>query len=568
MTRYGFLLLMVLGVLWVAGVRAQTPDLATPEVQQVKSEAESQRAEITQQRTAGLRKVIDNRLERAREGLAKAKLSGNPTATGAGTAAVKIFTEVQASFEKGGSYAVPGKVRSDLESTVEEFQQELRDVEEKQAVELRKWNQTFSRKLGEELAKQSAPVTDEAKLQQLWRKLVQDGGGGSGGTGVAGAATKPAATAAPPATAAVLQAQGESTTWTPLVKLEATVRDAIEVVTVPLKGITFPKEVSGKGGMGNPWQVQVTPYQELVPGNATPAWRILSVPPALPMDVAAWPDANNGWTIELRAKAAKIPSRHVVILEVDAAATRVAAGGTPVPASTVPVSAGGASAPTGRGTPAVATEPSVAKVKVRFESRPEGATVQVNNQVLQEQEQPMLTPFDYTLPASPVDLVFRKRGFLDGALKQVTPVAGQSLRVTLLEAPNTADVTSKFEANASADWTAMRVRIKKGNQVRVTASGTWSCGSGGEMVDAGGYPNDDTYFKYYSDPMQHPRLHNHANYGQLLARVLPDGAIVPLGRQGSFVAATDGELALAINEPATARLDNRGTLKVRMLVGQ
>ncbi len=567
MVRYGLLLLMVLGVLSVAGVNAQTPDLATPEVQQVKSEAEAQRAEITGQRTEGLRKVIEGRLERAREGLAKAKVSGNISATAAGTAAVKLFTEVQASFEKSGSCAVTGKIRSDLESTVEEFQQELRAVEEKQASELRKWHQTFSRKLGEVLARQNAPVTDEAKLQKLWQTLVQESGGGSGGMGLAGA-TKPAVTSAPPAAVEVLQTHGESSAWAPLMKLEATVRDAIEVVTVPLKGITFPKEVSG-AGMGNRWQVQVTPYQEFVPGTAAPALRILSVPPALPMDVAAWPDAHNDWTIELRAKAGRIPSRHVILLEVDAAAAgRVVAGGAPVLPSTAPAPTGGAATPAGHSATAATATPSVAKVKVRFESRPEGATVQVNSQVVQEQGQPLLTPFDYTLPASPVDLVYRKRGYLDGELKQVTPVSGQSLRVTLVEAPNTADVTSPLAASTNADWAPMRVRIKKGNQVRVTASGTWSCGPGGELVDAGGYPNDDTYFKYYSDPMQYPRLNNRANYGQLLARVLPDGAIVPIGRQGSFVAATDGELALAINEPATARKDNRGTLKVRMMVGQ
>lgn len=561
MRHHGWLVLGVFGLLSWAG--AQTPDLAAPEVQQLRSEAEAQRVGLVQQRTEAVRTLIEGRLARARETLDKAKLSGNITARASATEALRIFTRMQESVEKNGSCPAPEKVRPDLERTVEELLQGVRAAEEKEAAELRKWNQEYARKLGAVLARQNIPVRDEAELLRLWQSLVP--AAPAGGTA---ARTAAAAAAAAPVPAAVVQSRGDCSAWTPVMKLDATIHDAVEMISVPLKGVVQVREVSDQGGMGKGWKVQVVPIQEFAPGGIVPALRIVSVPPVLPMEVVEWPSENNGWTIELRARASRIPSRHVVVVETDAAAVKALAGGAPVPASAVGGGGGVASA-TGGGAPAPPPAAAhVPKVTVRFESRPEGAAVLLNNQELQERGAPLLTPFDYTLPATPVDLLFRKRGYLDGGLKQAMPVASKALKVTLTEAPNKADTTAKFSADAPADWTAMQVRIKKGNPVRITATGKWSCAPGGEMVDAGGYPNDDTFFKYYNDPVQYPRLNNRANYGQLLARVLPDGPIVALEAQGSFVAASDGELALAINEPAAARTDNRGTLKVRMLVGQ
>ena len=127
------------------------------------------------------------------------------------------------------------------------------------------------------------------------------------------------------------------------------------------------------------------------------------------------------------------------------------------------------------------------------------------------------------------------------------------------------DVTIPVSA-ASADWTPTGVRVRKGKQVHVTGSGTWSCGSDGEMVDANGYPNNDTYFKYYTDPLQNPRIFPKGNYGQLIARILPEGEVAAIGRQGTFTAAADGEVALTINEAVNARKDNRGKVSARVMV--
>ena len=513
-------LLLTCGAILLAGVLpAQTPDLATPDVQKLKSDALAQRAEIVRQRNEALRKLIDDQLEGARQGLAKAKVSDNITATASGTAAVKIFTAVKASFEKDGSYLVTGTVRRDLENSVDEFRRNAQAIEERQADAIKGLNKTFAAKLGEVLARQKTPVSDEAKLLDLWTPLLQattaaapadvsSTAAATPGTTPAAGPTSTAGTntaAVLPGASAVLESHGDAANWTPLMKLDATVHDALEVVSVSIAGISAPKSFDGMGGMGNPWQVQATPYQELNPGAATPAFRIQSAPPYKPLEVAAWPDARNAWTIDLRAKTSKIPSRHVVILETDAAACKpLTAGGAPAP--TPSPAAPATSTPSATSTPPATTAPSVTTahsdgsapmVKARGES-----------------------PLDVTIPVSA----------------------------------------------ASADWTPTGVRVRKGKQVHVTGSGTWSCGSDGEMVDANGYPNNDTYFKYYTDPLQNPRIFPKGNYGQLIARILPEGEVAAIGRQGTFTAAADGEVALTINEAVNARKDNRGKVSARVMV--
>jgi uncharacterized surface protein with fasciclin (FAS1) repeats len=420
----------ILLVLCAATAFAQAPDLTTPEVQKLKTDALTQRAEIVRQRTEGLRKVIETQLDNSRQALAKAKVSGNITATASGTAAVKIFTDVKAAFDKDGTYAVTGKVRSDLESTVEDFKRNLQVVEDRQDTDLKKLNRTFAAKLGEVLAKQKTPVKDEAKLLELWTPLL---GAAAAAAATTPAATTPGATAAAtstnaasavglPAASQVLQSQGESANWTQLLKIEVTVRDALEVVSFPLPGITATKQFTGVGGMGNEWQITASPFQEFTPGATPPAMRLQSLPPYKPLEVVAWPSARNSWTIELRAKTTSVPSKHVVVLEADAAACKAVAGLVP-PSLATP---GAASSPTG-------VRPGGSTVKVRFESTPEGASVFFNGVPVGENGKLLTTPFEITMSVNPVDIAFRKRGYKDLVLPHFFPTPTKPISATLVE---------------------------------------------------------------------------------------------------------------------------------------
>ncbi len=121
-------------------------------------------------------------------------------------------------------------------------------------------------------------------------------------------------------------------------------------------------------------------------------------------------------------------------------------------------------------------------------------------------------------------------------------------------------------AASAPGWVRTGLQVRKGARVQATVTGTWSCGQGGEAVDAEGYPNGDRFFRYYLDPQRNPRITQEANYGALIARVLPDGPMHALGKQASFAAEKAGEVVLAINEDPDSRRDNKGTMEVRLTV--
>ena len=312
--------------------------------------------------------------------------------------------------------------------------------------------------------------------------------------------------------------------------------------------------------MGNPWQVLATPLHELAAGATTPVFRVLPLPPFKPVEVLAWPSPRNRWTLELRTKTETIPSRHGVVLETDVSACRSSAGASKTPASST-----GGTPTTGTNRPADPPRASLAlPVKVRFESAPDGAYVIAGTQPLVAAEnKPLLTPFETLLPTVPVDIRYRKRGYRDAVLPQTTPSLNAIYRVQLQALPGFADVNLSVPA-AGSDWTLSGVRVKKGAVVRIAATGEWSCGAGREPVDADGYPKNDAFNKYYQDPAQNPRLLWSANYGQLIARILPGGEIVAVGKQGALTASAEGEVALAINESPLGRRDNQGKLNVRI----
>lgn len=117
-----------------------------------------------------------------------------------------------------------------------------------------------------------------------------------------------------------------------------------------------------------------------------------------------------------------------------------------------------------------------------------------------------------------------------------------------------------------SSWLRTGIQVRKGAHIQTTIIGTWSCGPGGELVDAAGYPNNDRFFRYYMDQQLNPRVSLDANYGALIARIQPEGTYHSIGKQTSFTVDKTGELTLDINEDPSARRDNKGTLEVRIIV--
>jgi hypothetical protein len=418
-------LLLSLAFLGAAVAPAAEIDLTTPDARKLKADAEGQRAEAARQRTAALHKLIDTQIDNARQTLAKAKLAGNIASSASSSAAVKLFTEVKASFEKDGSYAVAGKVRADLEPTVADFRLAAQVIEDKFDTATKDQNRANAAKLGALLARQQTPIADADRLLDLWTAFLGSAPGKplpapDGAT--LPATNAPAAAAALPADSQVLQTQGETANWAPLLKIEAVVRDAIEVVSFPLTDIRAAKTFTGTGPMGTEWQVKAMPFQQFVPAAATPAMRLRSLPPGKPLEVVAWPSPRNNWTIELRTKATALPSKHVVLLEADGAACKPVPGLEPPSLgalnTTVPASPAG-----GR---------TGATVRVRFESTPEGAFVFWNGAPVGRDGKLLTTPFEIAMSVNPVDIVFRKPGYKDVLLPKHFPTPGKPISATLV----------------------------------------------------------------------------------------------------------------------------------------
>ena len=520
---------------------ADTPDFTTPEMQQLRASYLEQSATIARQRTDSLRKLLAEQIEKSNQRMNNAKISGNVTLQASASAAIKIFTDAKAAFEKDGTWAITTTVtRRDLEDTLALYKANAQVIENTQISALKALDKTFTPKLSDLLTAQKTPVADTDKLHDLLSKLT--GAAGEVKTNTVALATGPKL--APPPPTVVLAASSGNTNaaanWTPLMKLDITIRDAIEVISVPLLGQNTQHTIKDTGGGGQPWTVQVTPYQEFVAPATAPLFRIQSQNKLKPVDVMSWPSARNNWTIEMRAQTTIIPSFHGIVIETDASACRGMAGG------------------------AGAADSGVQKVNTHFESTPPGAYILINGKPLvADNEKSLLTPFEALVPDETMDITFRKTGFEDQVMKQTKPSQGATFRVTLKPQAGFVEKTIVVSA-ANPEWLSTTIRVKKGDRVQIAASGSWTSGAVGESCDADGYPNNDKFLKYYSDASA--RITKSANFGQLIARILPGGEAVAVGKQTSFTADADGDLALCINTAISSRRDNKGQVMTHITV--
>jgi hypothetical protein len=115
-----------------------------------------------------------------------------------------------------------------------------------------------------------------------------------------------------------------------------------------------------------------------------------------------------------------------------------------------------------------------------------------------------------------------------------------------------------------AGWRLSGVSVKKGDLLRMSVTGTWSCGARGEQTDARGYPPDERYRHYYLGGQIAKRQIANAQYGALLMRFGPTGPMGAIGTEASITAPQDAMLFFDVNEALDPpwREDNRGSLTV------
>jgi hypothetical protein len=251
----------------------------------------------------------------------------------------------------------------------------------------------------------------------------------------------------------------------------------------------------------------------------------------------------------LRARpSGEVPSMHAV--EIDASFPG---------ASQLPLVAG-ASEPGGQ--PGATNRP---LVKIEIRTDPPGALVYVDHVLYTEKTKTPKTPCAVSVAEGKHAIRLKQQDYLDGVFDNLDCREGQVLTWAFRKDTSVQDTVVKV--SAITGWKASGVKVAAGDPLTISVSGTWSCGSRGEKVDAGGYPVDKRFFFYYMETSRSPRITPDAPYGALLMRIGPPGSeIIPVTGAMRMTARTSGALYFNINEAedSEVRRDNIGVLQVRV----
>jgi hypothetical protein len=263
------------------------------------------------------------------------------------------------------------------------------------------------------------------------------------------------------------------------------------------------------------------------------------------VDVLEWPTPGNNGTLTVRVRA----SGHGLSLH--AFELQVAAPGQDLAAIFA-----GAAIEGGSGPPQPPVQASIF-------TKPAGASVAVDGNLIANAHTPCRIPLQRGRHAIDLSLA----GYSPAHLTNLSFTADQTINWVFQPDPRT--LRKSFAVSATADrWVSEGVRVNKGDIVTVEAEGAWACGSGKEVCDANGYPNNKTFAVYYKDPDTHRRQMPDANYGALLMRIGADGPSVLAGTSLRYLAPDAGLLYFDINEGTGNRYrqDNAGTVVVRLTV--
>ena len=499
------------------------------------------RAAALQSYRESVSRAAEIAFEQAQQMQVKAKKSGNVTASAVAKTAVRIATDAKAAAQGGELPKIPENVRRELQDWAGEFKGRLDAATTAYEDALK----SIAEEFGEaDDAPESAAESESAD---------------SPGTASEAQAEEPVPDIPP-------NASGAAANWLPVARVSIEC-DGMEMISLPVAGIAERTRTESKSDLtGQPYAIEWAPLNELVVTDRKPVLR--AVPEnGRAVDVTEWPSAGNGWRMEVRVRPDSKGRPLKFLLEAGegtadlrAVASDEAGEGAPPGEGAGPAASASQSA-----TPSDSA-PSGAKVKVRFESDPEGAMVVIDGRPLSSGGRALLTPFDAAIPPSAIgELRFRKRGFNDAIYRDVTPKGGATLRGRLAADPKFTDKRVSVRASSSS-WQASGIKVRKGQKVSLEANGKWQCG--GEMsADALGYPNDDQCFAYYLDPRKYPRTLVAENFGCMLVKVAPDGAPHAIhSLHSTFVADADGTLSFEVNEAIPARRDNRGSITMRIQI--
>ena len=314
----------LVGSLGLAQVAAKEPNLQTPAVEALKADYRKRVGELETHHRAAMQKLLEERLDDMKQQQARARVSGNTTILAVSAHAIQHYEAALEKLKKSGTFDFSGRVRREVETAFDACIRQRKAGEAGIATATKKLDGEFADKLAAALKTQlPAELAPEARLA-LWAKALGMQAATAAATGEAAQPAKPVVRQFGSATNANVRATfGEAASWMPLARIDVLMGPGMEIVTVPIAGLTEVKRFQGTSiESGQTWTAKVTPYLNMPqPAGTMPAFRLSDIAGFRHVEVVGWPARRNGFGLELRVRGLSAASRHAGLLEVASTAT-------------------------------------------------------------------------------------------------------------------------------------------------------------------------------------------------------------------------------------------------------
>ena len=329
---------------------------------------------------------------------------------------------------------------------------------------------------------------------------------------------------------------GEAPAWQSFATIKAAVNN-IEIFNIPLAEIADTKIFEGTTD-GNTYKLEYTPIDKLNTANDT-LFMVKNINIDEKFEIMKWPSARNNWNLVIRLKPTKVsPSNHRLELLI---------GGEFLTNKIEQVSA------TKR----------IANVKIQVKSIPDKAYVFLDDKPLKISGRYAMTPCILTLPSDGTNtLSVKKHGCKTKIITKFTPEHKKVYSYVLIKSKKRNESTIKFDAK-ELDWKSSKVSVNKNDKILIQTKGKWTAGKDQEQTDYKGYPNNNTYFKYYIEDKYSPSITKDANYGAMIVKIGKKGKPFAVTTKKSIIANQSGILYFTINELDPNRTDNTGNIYIK-----
>lgn len=525
---------------------APWPDASTEGVSAIIGKYRASLSTAEAARRSAATKVLNRYLTDMNAMMAEKKKARNVTGIAVATTGIDLFQAGITNIEAGGTFQPPEKVRRELDAVVSECKIAVAMIENTASREKERAFAEAMTAFAAIAARGGSPAHDETALKKRLLELLQEPLPQTGKDDIPAGKMKAAvsnqvdvATNLP----AILASSGDADAWYPIASWRGAMM-GMDIVTIPLTGAP---QGTNRTTQFNPMSGQNSELTWIVHQSITPSpamqYRLKRADKRDGVDLLEWPSAANGFKLTIRAPATeRYPSLHGFDLEV-----------------AVP---GSSAAPFGNLRPSQSLEKPAKPTVVTLVTSPEGASIFLNGSIYPR----VRTPCRLTLPTDTRSLTLVLPGYAPLILTNTTFSNGQTIRWNFAPDPRIQRATFPVSASA-ASWHDTGIMVDTGDNIGITAKGQWACGSGKETCDASGYPNNQSFYRYYMDATSGPRLTASANYGALVMRIGEKGRIQPVPST-RFSAAEPGRLFLSVNEAEATglRSDNSGSLMVSLVV--